>query len=468
MAFSKPQAQKKSAEKTVAYQINSKQQSDYEAFKQHVVSWHRDGKELIQFLQVREAISDYVYDTINWQQEGVPLDSFRRFKDSIGSHLIGVERQDQALDKSICVFRDTEETYQLLLCFGKWYYLGKRTWRFPDAASAVFFATSWLENNKSRFIEAANNIVPGYHMPLYIKAAIIQQIYTRLINGTADENIDNILLPDTKKNTNLSFVNGHSKSWYSLHQFIYSQNILSETYIASVRFFNLIQGNRVNSDTFVLNFPLLNEVLSEIKKSRYSLVGDELNTLGKRVKDKREIFEFAQKTTKKIHDVAKSEIELAKQTVTEITAFFDGFDLDDDIEASDIRTLLDEVIIFYKKCMETGVNVRIPDNLEKRVQEAQSSSRHIAEAIEILKTDYSEESDLAILQSFTNNPIGTVQHLIDFLRMVNKDADDARESLELEKKKLAENGSWIDNTDPRFSEYATQIQEFMAELEGVI
>ena len=235
-----------------------------------------------------------------------------------------------------------------------------------------------------------------------------------------------------------------------------------------MRFFNLIQGNRVDSDTFVLNFPLLNEVLSEIKKSRYSLVGDELNTLGKRVKDKREIFEFAQKTTKKIHDVAKAEIELAKQTVTEITAFFDGFDLDDDIEASDIRTLLDEVIIFYKKCMETGVNVRIPDNLEKRVQETQSSSRHIAEAIETLKTDYSEESDLAILQSFTNNPIGTVQHLIDFLRMVNKDADDARESLELEKKKLAENGSWIDNTDPRFSEYATQIQEFMAELEGVI
>lgn len=468
VAFLKPEIQMKQVEKKVAYQINSKQQSDYEAFKQHVVSWHRDGKDLIQFLQVREAISDFVYDTINWQQEGVPLDSFKRFKDSIGSHLIGVERQDQALDKSICVFKDTEETYQLLLCFGKWYYLGKRTWRFPDAASAVFFATSWLENNKSRFIEAVNNIVPGYHTPLYIMAAIIQQIYTRLINGTADENIDNILLPEAPKNTNLSFVSGHSKSWYSLHQFIYSQNILTETYIASVRFFNLIQGNRLNSGTFVLNYPLLNEIQSDIKNSDYSLVGDEISALEKRVKDKREIIEFAQKTTKKIHDVAKAEIELAKQTVSEITAFFDGFDLDDDIEASDIRTLLDEVMIFYKKCMETGVNVRIPDNLEKRVQVAQSSSNHIAEAIENLKTDYSEESDLAILQSFTNNPIGTVQHLIDFLRMVNTDAEDARERLELEKKNLAENGSWVDNTDPRFSEYASQIKEFIAELEGVI
>ena len=450
------------------FQIDSKQQRDYDAFKQHVISWHRDGKQLIQFLQVREVISDFVYDTINWQQEGVPLDSIKRFKDSVGSHLIGVERQDQAIDKSIFILDDTEETYQLLLCFGKWTYLGKKSWKFPDAASAAFFATSWLENNKSRFVNAANNIAPGCNMPPYIKAAIIQQAYTRLLNGTAGVSIDSFLLPNADKNSTPSFINGHSKSWYDVHRFIYSQDILADTYTASVRFFNLIQGSQLKSNIFVLNYPLVKAVQSEIKLSQLMLSEEELSTLEKRVKDKREIFKFAEKTSKKIHDVVADEIELANRIACEITSFFDGFDMEDDIEASDIRTLLDEVLSFYQKCVETGINIRIQENLESVIQKIKSSADSIAAAIGRLKDDYSGKDDFAILQSFADNPIGSVQFLLSFLKKTLIDVEDAKDKLEAEKMKHTKEGSWIDNTDPRFSEENKRVQELVLKLEGVI
>ena len=123
------------------------------------------------------------YNSINWQQEGIPLDTQKRFENYMSSRIIGFRRQDQAEDKCIVVFEDTEETYQLLLCFGKWLYLGKKSWKFPDAASALFFATSWLIRYKQHFVEAVRNADPNT-VPVYVKAAMIEQIIKRTLNGT--------------------------------------------------------------------------------------------------------------------------------------------------------------------------------------------------------------------------------------------------------------------------------------------
>ena len=48
------------------------------------------------------------------------------------------------------------------------------------------------------------------------------------------------------------------------------------------------------------------------------------------------------------------------------------------------------------------------------------------------------------------------------------DVEDAKDKLEAEKMKLTKEGSWIDNTDPRFSEENKRVQELVLKLEGVI
>lgn len=155
--------------------IDPKNQKNYNSFKESVFAWHYDGANLMGFVNVREQISNFVYDAINWQQEGVPLDSKNRFKDSVGNRLIGFERQDQGISRCIVILRDTDETYQLLLCFGKWLYLGNKSWNFPDSASAIYLATSWLQRNKDQFVNVIKDVNKGSAIPAYIKAAMIEK-----------------------------------------------------------------------------------------------------------------------------------------------------------------------------------------------------------------------------------------------------------------------------------------------------
>ena len=424
--------------------IDPKNQKDYDSFRANVISWHRDGGNLIRFVPIRDQISNFVYDAINWQQEGIPLDSRNRFKDSIGGRLVGFERQDQALDRCIVVFEDTDETYQLLLCFGKWLYLGNKSWNFPDSASAIYFATSWLQRNKDKFVNAIRNVDKGSAVPAYIKAAMIEKVYKLIINGRIGETKlnqlgdDVFLSTDTPKNSSYEFSTGHSQAWYELHQFIYNDTKTPDSYTASVRYFNLIQGVTINTDNYVLNYPLYQAALKEVRKSGYVLDENDINDTEKAVKDKREIFELAQKVLSKVHRVVEEETALARKNAVDILSYFENIDIEDELEASDIRDLINEIQNFYQR-----------------------------KAMLILQKDYSGEDDISVLYAFSSNPIGVVLPFLEMLRKANKDIDTAYEQMQNEKEALTRKGIWNDNIDERFGQQQEAFEVLCAEMQEV-
>jgi len=436
--------------------VDPKSQKDYDSFKENVIAWHRDGGNLIRFVPIREQISKFVYDSINWQQEGVPLDSKKRFMDAVGSKLIGFERQDQALDKCIVIFPDSNETYQLLLCFGKWLFLGNKSWNFPDAASAIYFATSWLEKNKEKFVNPIRNTNKSV-LPVYIKAAMMQQIYKRIINDSIVNvksgnhfNYDTFLDVDCQMNKSPSFMHGHSSSWYDLQKFIFNDNSNNEAYLSSVRYFNLIQGAQINTDNFVINYPLYQSAIKELGKTSLVLDESELNDIEKSVKEKREIFEFTIKILSKLHQVAVDEANSARTTAMEVLGYFDNFDIEDEIEASDIRTILNEILEFYQKAMSAGVSI---SSISKNdIDGFKSKASEIASAMNKIQKDYSQESDIDTLYAFSYNPIGKVLPFLNLLKRVNNDVDKAGDMMKNEKDNLTKKGIWTESTDPRFDE----------------
>lgn len=451
--------------------IDPKNQKDYDSFRANVISWHRDGGNLIRFVPIRDQISNFVYDAINWQQEGIPLDSRNRFKDSIGGRLVGFERQDQALDRCIVVFEDTDETYQLLLCFGKWLYLGNKSWNFPDSASAIYFATSWLQRNKDKFVNAIRNVDKGSAVPAYIKAAMIEKVYKLIINGRIGETKlnqlgdDVFLSTDTPKNGSYEFSTGHSQAWYELHQFIYNDTKTPDSYTASVRYFNLIQGVTINTDNYVLNYPLYQAALKEVRKSDYVLDENDINDTEKAVKDKREIFELAQKVLSKVHRVVEEETALARKNAVDIISYFENIDIEDELEASDIRDIINEIQSFYQRCFAVGINISIIDDAQfKKIKDSASA---IAKAMLILQKDYSDEDDISVLYAFSSNPIGVVLPFLEMLRKANKDIDTAYEQMQNEKESLTRKGNWNDNVDPRFEQQQEAFEALYAEIKEV-
>lgn len=453
--------------------IDPKNQKDYDSFRANVIAWHHDGGNLIKFHPIRDAIIDFVFDSINWQQEDVPLDSIYRFKNASGSklRLLGFERQDQALDVCIVVFDDTDETYQLLLCFGKWRYLGNRSWNFPDSASAIYFATSWLQRNKDKFVNAIKNVDKGAAIPAYIKAAMIGKVYKLIINGRiGDAKLNHLgdetfLSVDTPKNGAYEFSIGHSQAWYELHQFIYNEPKTPDSYTASVRYFNLIQGVTINTDNYVLNYQLYQAALKEIRKSGYFLDENDLNDTEKAVKDKREVFELTQKVLAKVKRVVEEETALARKTAIDILSFFENIDIEDELEASDIRDLINDIQGFYQRCFAVGINIStINDAKLKKLKESASD---IVKAMCILQRDYSDEDDISVLYAFSSNPIGVVLPFLEMLRKANKDIDTAYEQMHSEKESLTRKGNWIDNVDPRFEQQQDAFEALFAELKEV-
>lgn len=451
--------------------IDPKNQKDYDSFRANVISWHRDGGNLIRFVPIRDQISNFVYDAINWQQEGIPLDSRNRFKDSIGGRLVGFERQDQALDRCIVVFEDTDETYQLLLCFGKWLYLGNKSWNFPDSASAIYFATSWLQRNKDKFVNAIRNVDKGSAVPAYIKAAMIEKVYKLIINGRIGETKlnqlgdDVFLSTDTPKNSSYEFSTGHSQAWYELHQFIYNDTKTPDSYTASVRYFNLIQGVTINTDNYVLNYPLYQAALKEVRKSGYVLDENDINDTEKAVKDKREIFELAQKVLSKVHRVVEEETALARKNAVDILSYFENIDIEDELEASDIRDLINEIQNFYQRCFAVGINISIIDDVQ--IKKIKDSASAIAKAMLILQKDYSGEDDISVLYAFSSNPIGVVLPFLEMLRKANKDIDTAYEQMQNEKEALTRKGIWNDNIDERFGQQQEAFEVLCTEMQEV-
>ncbi len=450
--------------------IDDKSQKEYDSFKENVIAWHRDGGKLIRFVQIRNEISSFVYDSINWQQEGVPLDSKKLFMDSIGGRLVGFERQDQAIEKCIIIFPDTDETYQLLLCFGKWIYLGKKSWNFPDAASAIYFATSWLERNKEKFVNVIKNTANSA-IPAYIKAAMIEQVYKKAMNGTIEDvkpnriSDETFLSKETTKNTLPSFSKGHSGSWYELNNFIFNDSKNDESYLSSIRYFNLIQGNQANSSNYVLNYPLYIDAIKEIRKSDYILEDNELNETEDAVKDKREIFELTLKTISKVHKVVEEETALARNTAIEVLDFFDNIDIEDELEASDIRSMLNDISGFYQKAYEAGINIGIVP--KEQIDKYKSEAQLLAEAMEKLQRDYSCEKDIAVLIAFSSNPVGCVLPFLELLKKALSDVNKANEMMLNEKETLTRKGSWNDSVDPRFAERRDGFENLFSAFEEV-
>ena len=453
--------------------IDPKAQKEYDDFKSNVIAWHHDGGNLLKFHRIRDVIIDFVFDSINWQQEGVPLDSIVKFKNAAGTvvKLLGFERQDQALNKCLIVFPATYETYQLLLCFGKWLHLGNKSWNFPDSASAIYFATSWLQRNKEQFVATVKNIDKGNTIPAYVKAAMIQQVYKQIINGRIGNvklsqlGDETFLNADTPKNGTFEFSTGHSQAWYDLHHYIYNEDIAAEAYTSSVRYFNLIQGVTINSDNYTLNYTLYQAALKEIRKSGYKIDETDINETENKVKDKREIFDYTTSVLSKVHRVVQEETALARSTALEIIGFFENFDIDDELETSDIRDLINDIQSFYLRCFTVGVNISIVD--DTKIKKIRDSASDMAKAMLILQKDYSNEEDISVLYAFSSNPIGTVKPLLELLRKASSDIETVFEQKNNEKDSLTRKGNWNSSVDPRFKERQDDFNDLLAELKEV-
>lgn len=449
---------------TVDPELEKRKQA-YNTFRNSVLKWYNEKAKLAGFQSVRDDICKFIYDTINWQQNGVPM-SLKSVLESTANKLVGFDRQDQGLDKVLIVLPDNDETYQLLLCFGKWEYLGKQSWNYNGAVSDAFFATRWLENHKKDLISAVLGTIDG-GVPVYIKAAMLIELYRHIFSGmvTASKisaiDKNDFLSPYTERNTAISLNSGYTQEWNAILNSIYEKNPKLKTEFLR-KSFNLIMGADVNSSKLIFNRSLFNKSLKSLKDSDFTVKLDE-EAADRKISSKVELVEFCQKITAKSEIAAKSMYDDGKKRLNELWNYF-GFDDDLELEASDVRSLLDNIADFYEKAISTGVYI-IPK--KDRAVELSKRAGEIAKAANSLRFEYESKKPMEILLVFSDNPIKKLLPLLDLLKQVATDGKTVIELKTNEKEQLARSGKWNDGVDDRFEKNAARFDSIYNRL-GVL
>lgn len=118
--------------------------------------------------------------------------------------------------------------------------------------------------------------------PDYLKCCIIAEVYRGLLNG--DYRVSKIsdiktevLLKDNESRSKTS-LEGHSKEWSDLVNFMYISDAAINNIDTIHRYFNLIQGNDKNAKRKIINYNFLDNVFKELRNEGFDIAIDEIDS----------------------------------------------------------------------------------------------------------------------------------------------------------------------------------------------
>jgi hypothetical protein len=435
----------------------------FDDFARILSDWHYEKKSFTKAYPVRDEICKFIFASIAWQREGVSLLSVQMVENS-SYNLISIERQDRAIDKGLVLLEGSDDTYQLLLAFGKWLHIGKQSWNFNNAASSIRFVTSWLEKNKSKFIDIVKDYDDKIKYPEYVRCALIAEIYRGIINGdyqiTKISDIKTEMLLKSQNERIKKNSTGHSAEWTELQDnILYADGKAEENIELIQRYFNLIQGNVKNAKIKIIKYTSLEEIFKEIRKDCFETNLEEF-TIDK-IKDRNTSKDYLKKIILRLEKVVKAESKGGKECHKEVLKYF-GFSEGVEIEVEDIKDLLNEIIEFYKDAEINGINITPRTNEASNIKQQSNS---IVKALDILNMDLSEKSLLEIIILYSQNPMKIVKQFIKLLEDVNVDREKVYLEMQKEKEVLTRSGNWSDDADPRFESEKASFDEVLKLME---
>lgn len=451
-----------STEKEISKPISNKAFDDFT----HIISdWYYEGKNFMKAYSVRDEICKYIFNTISWQREGVSLLSVQMVEKS-SYNLISIERQDRAIDKGLVLLEANEETYQLLLAFGKWLHLGNSTWNFENASSSIRVVTMWLEKYKQKFVDIVKAYCAKERYPKYIKASIIAEVYRGLFNGDynisklGDLSSDFIIKSDRDRAQKSQ--SGHSMEWINfMDNIVYSNNKAIDNSDYINRYFNLVQGNVKNPSRFILRSTELEVIFKELKKEKFEISLEQIEP--DKIKDRNIPVEYVKKIVQRVGKVLEAENIEACTCNKKLLEYF-GFPEGTEIELDDVKDLFNEVIDFYKEIEANSINVISPKT--NMAVEFKKRSSEIVKALNNILEDENEMTDIEKLIKYSSNPLKIIKEFIEFLDEVSEDYVKVCTHMRNVKESLTRSGNWSDDVDPRFISPETSIDELIKMMEG--
>ena len=137
--------------------------------------------------------------------------------------------------------------------------------------------------------------------------------------------------------------------------------------------------------------------------------------------------------------------------------------MDVELDASDIRDLLNDIKNFYSEAELFGIPI---EYRHEETEQYKSKASEIVSSLKLLSADYSTQHNIDIICTFSSNPIRIANSFIDYLTNVESDVNTVQLRMKNEKDQQIAQGLWSDNIDPRFANITDDFNRLKKEALG--
>lgn len=433
----------------IAFQLGI--QTIYKWIQGGTLNFDSTKKDAKMMQQSRDEMNRYIYNAVNWQIEGISIDSISKYT---SKEFVGFERQNKKTDKSLILLPPSVETQSVLEAFLAFVTFGEgKTWDFEGGPWRQFQVQLWFEKIKPQIIEKIRTF-NGYtvdYQECAMSAEMFREILAGQYKGNTVEGMSEKLLWETSVEL-LPNDSSHCKEWKSLMDSI--NDTAKKVKDTILDYYNIVQGTGGRNK--YINRTLLSSDFRKIQKRRLHIEDSVLSEKDpfRLRQDIRNIFRDIQG---KLQKVSNAEVAFAKAKMERMAELIDY----QDWSGSDVLELMEEIRTFYDGANAAKVNIKYEVGMIKAIEK---DAAPIANALKNVGNAILLKDPLDILMAFSQDPLVRVDKLLLLLEKVDKDIKFVQKDVEKRKENAIQNIGGL--KDSRYAVQKSIIQKNIATVEG--
>lgn len=444
--------------------MDTTKRKKFEEFTKEIEDWRKGQGSLLIRRSILEPINSFVWNTLNWEQNGVPLWLMNAAKDTLvtGKRLISFDGIGGGKIDGLLTLQRTDETYRLLIAFGQWFILGDSSWNFENGFEQMFFATSWLERHKKEIVKAVLDGA-GIEIEEIAKCMISIEIFYRILSGSIEYKqsaLTEAVVFEPLSISDRDKLSAHCQTWIDLYDWLSLTLKDSEFHQSLLYFFSLaVPGQTMSAvKAHVVKMQNFSTCFRKCKKDGFKLNVSQVHSPYKAIND---LVSLYLRTYSSIEKAIKEERILSEKT---INSLYDYFDFDRSmgitIEAEDVQELLNSIKGFYSAVHGVSLAISYKSDDADALLPSKDS---IAKAIRSLENV--PEDEFNAFFAFSSNPLAAVEPLLNLCKEVLSDLAMAQDYVDKTRERLERQGNWETDEDPRFASVGEQFYLRLEEVE---
>ena len=365
----------------------------------------------------RRNINTYLFNTIDWLSEGISVDAMLKIRDTGNKLLVAFERQTMKSD-AVITLPASIESRKIIEAFVRWSEVGKKSWNFKGSTDYLYRVQRWSESIKTSIVNAIIRYADKESE--YFTYAAAAEYYRLILNGYCKnyqnpQNFTAEMLLD--KNPANQEENSHTKNWNDLLKILNGSDGM-EAHNCVLQYYNLPQGNALNSTNFEYDYVSYNKAVRKVIRTGLHFTEKELQ-LDDPVRKRRMYSEHLKKILERVDTVVEGEKDALLSQLQVLSGMIDLNELE---VPGDIEDIVKKIGQFYSQAHTSHVSIAVHYDPGK-INACKKNASQILSAIKNAQGIVATQDSVEALIRLSRDPMQGIKAFVELVNMVSTDVE---------------------------------------------